>query len=428
MREPLFCRPQGRPSQANIYWKTYNFYEAEAQAREKPLLRINMDETSVPLIPAPLRGVVMRKWRYHTFARPGRFRAGRQQQRTNLTYVAFVSDDADLNRHLPQVVIGRTSILLVRDFQELLNAAPETIYLVRSESGWVTEPVLREIFGLLAEVLHQRRPEHAYVLAFDCASQHLQPSLLALLRGRGIYPLLVPAKMTWLLQPLDVYCFRYFKERLRRRFYDTFSQRPDAITMQWYLPVLYDVILETIQQKAWPDIFRNVGLLALQSSVSSYIKAHLELERIPALPALCPTQDEIAAICPRGRALPAVAFGALPKAKAAPALPEPAPVPALPAPAPPPEVLVPLGALEHPYYTRRQRRRLEAVAQDTMPAVASASASSSTAPPIGRAEALPPGWPKAPPAMPRPPPRPPPPLPPPPGPPTRLRTARTPPM
>ena len=160
----------------------------------------------------------MRKWRYHTFARPGRFRAGRQQQRTNLTYVAFVSDDADLNRHLPRVVIGRTSILLVRDFQELFNAAPETIYLVRSESGWVTEPVLREIFGLLAEVLHQRRPDHAYVLAFDCASQHMQPSLLTLLRRRGIYPLIVPAKMTWLLQPLDVYCFRYFQGKAAQAF------------------------------------------------------------------------------------------------------------------------------------------------------------------------------------------------------------------
>ena len=87
--------------------------------------------------------------------------------------------------------------------------------------------------------------------------------------------------------------------------------------MQWFLPLLYDVIVERIQQKPWPEICRNGGLLALQSGVSSYIKAHLELETIPALPALCPTQDEIAAICPRGRALPAVAFGALPKAKSA---------------------------------------------------------------------------------------------------------------
>ena len=209
--EPLFWRPRGRPPEAGIYWKGYNFYEAEAHARGRPLVRINMDETSVPVVPAPLRGVVMRSWRYHTFARPGRLRTGRQQQRANLTYVAFVSDDPELNRHFAQVVIGRKSILLLRDFPKLFNLAPDTIYLMRSDSGWAAEAVLRETLGLLAEVLHHRRPDHVYVLAFDCAPKNLQPALLWLLRGRGMCPLLVPAKMIWLRQPLDVYCFRYFK-------------------------------------------------------------------------------------------------------------------------------------------------------------------------------------------------------------------------
>ena len=199
--------------------------------------------------------------------------------------------------------------------------------------------------------------------------------------------------------------------------------------MQWFLPLLYDVIVERIQQKPWPEICRNGGLLALQSGVSSSNRPHLELETIDALPALPPTQDEVAAICPRCRALPAVVFGALPKAKAPAALPAAVPVLALPAPAPPAEVSVRPGALEHPYSTRRQRRRLEALAEKAVPGAASAAASSSASPLISRGEALPPGRPTAPPAMPRSPPRPPPAAPPPPPPPTRrsLRTSATPP-
>jgi hypothetical protein len=404
-----FQRPLGSPAEAAIYWKSYNYYEAEARARGLPLVRINMDETAVPVVPPPLKGVVMRRWRNMRFARPGRFQAGRNKNRQYLTYVAFVSDDHDLNRHLPQVVIGRKTILLQRDFMRLFNLTPDTVYLHRSDSGWNTGPVLREIYILLAKILQEHRPDHAYVLAFDCAACHMHAGLWALLRARGIYPVLVPAKTTWLLQPLDVHCFRYFKERLRRRFYDSFSERPAALTMDWFLPLLYEVILETIQQKPWPQIFRTVGLAALQSGVSSYIKAHLEHDTITAAPALPLSQDEVVAICPRNHALPAVVFGALPTPGMAKALPAEPPL-ALPAPPPPPEILMPAGALEHPYYTRRQRRRLEDSQGEAAPKAPTAAASSSSASQATfAAEAVPRAWPRAPPApkMPAPRPRPP---------------------
>ena len=137
-----------------------------------------MDETSVPLVPAALRGVVMRGWRRLHFPRQGRFPATRAQARTNLTYVAFVSDDADLNRQLPQVVIGRHNIFLQRDFRQLFEDTPDTIFLMRNASGWATAETLDEIFGLLATVLRQLRPDHAYLLVMDCAPQHMNPALL----------------------------------------------------------------------------------------------------------------------------------------------------------------------------------------------------------------------------------------------------------
>ena len=375
--------------EAQIFWKNYNFYEAEASARDVPLIRINMDESSVPLVPPALRGVVMRRWRSRRFARPGRFRAGRHLTRMNLTYVAFVSDDAELNRHLPQVVLGRKGILLQRDFRELFELAPDTVYLSRTDTGWATGPTIREIFELLIAVLQQQRPDHAYVLVMDCAPSHLEIETIVQLRAAGIHVLLVPAKLTWLLQPLDVTCFRYFKLCLRRRFYDRFSEQPAAICMRWFLPILYEVIVETIQQKPWPDIFRNVGLRALQSGVSSYIRAHLELDEIPPMPALPPTQLECDVICPRRRSLPAAAFGPLAKAAPLAPLPAPAPLLALPPPPPPPEIMVPVGPLEHPYFTRRQRRRLDHL---------SAASESSTLPPLpDSAQAVPPKWPALPP-------------------------------
>ena len=81
-------------------------------------------------------------------------------------------------------------------------------------------------------------------------------------------PLFVPAKTTSLLQPLDVYVFRVFKELLRRRFHDRYAVRSEGVDMQWFLRVLYEVIDEVIVARPWPHIFPNVGLSDGQLHVS----------------------------------------------------------------------------------------------------------------------------------------------------------------
>ena len=395
----LACAAPGISSQAAIYWQTHNWFEAEAAASGKPLLRLNMDETSVPLVPAAQRGVVMRGWRHRHFARQGRFPATRAQARTNLTYVAFVSDDAELNRQLPQFVIGRHSIFLQRDFAQLFADTPDTVFLIRNASGWATAEALAEIYRVLGTVLRQLRPDHAYLLVMDCAPQHMDPALLFRLRGHGIYPLLVPAKLTWLLQPLDVYIFRTFKERLRRRFHDAFALEHGPVTVHFFLPILYQVIAETIQ-RPWPDVFYKVGLDAQQTRVSGYIRAHLEQDAIEAAPNTRPTQDQIVAICPRGRPLLDRWFGPLPKAGGLLALPAPPPPrPALPPPAPPPEILVPAGPLEHRYFTRNQRRRLEE-RQESQERPAASSSSGLLRIRRPEPKASPAAWPKPMPALP----------------------------
>ena len=367
-----------------------------------------MDETSVPLVPAPLRGVVMRGWRRRHLARQGRFPATRAQARTNLTYVAFVSDDEEVNRQLPQFVIGRTSIFLQRDFAQLFEDTPDTVFLIRNESGWATSSALKEIYRVLAAVLREVRPNHAYLLVMDCAPQHLDPPSLLSLRALGIWTLLVPAKLTWLLQPLDVYIFRLFKELLRRRYHDAYALADGPVSVHFFLPTLYRVIEESIQ-RPWPDVFWKVGLDAQQTRVSRYIRDHLELASIDAAPATRPTQGQIEAICPRGRPLSLAAFGPMPKAGGMPALAAPPPRPALPPPPPPPEILLPQGPLQHPYFTRNQRRRLEE-RQESQERPAASSSSSVIVIRRPAPKALPAEWPKP---MAAPPPAPPPLAPPP---------------
>ena len=403
-----------------MYWQNYNFYEAEAAREGKPLLRINMDETSVPLVPQSFRGVVMRTWLRAQNATPPRFRAGRGKQRLNLTYVAFVSDDADLNRSLPQFVIVSRAAISAAAFATLYDQAPGLIFLIRSETSWTTAPVLVDIVRTLAAVLRQERPDHAYVLAFDVASSHMAPEVFRALRSARIFPLLVPAKVTWLLQPLDVFCFRLFKERLRRAYYDRFaSEQPPQVTLAWFLPVLYAEITRTILEHPWPDIFHKVGLSTGQLAVRSFIKDHLQLENITAPPAVALTEEEVKRICPARRPVSAHYFGALPVPKAVAALPAPAPVLELPPPPvailPPAPLAAPMlpppGVVEHSYNTRRQRRRVQTWQAQTAAAAAESQANSESQP-ASAGEPSSSAWPATPKAsMPKPPPPSPPPLP-----------------
>ena len=121
-------------SEARAYWQFGNYWSAQATASGKPLVRINMDETCVCLVQSPLRGVVLRAVGGRGARRPPRFRASRNQQRTNLTYVAFVTDCAALQAQLPQFIIGsRRACFPPRGFDELFNASPTSVFLMQGD-------------------------------------------------------------------------------------------------------------------------------------------------------------------------------------------------------------------------------------------------------------------------------------------------------
>ena len=93
-------------------WKIYNHYEEEARTQGKEILRVNLDETSVCVMQKPLQGVVMKTGRRVRTGVPSRLRVGRSLQRTNLTYVALISDDEEFSAQLPQIFLMRQVLLL----------------------------------------------------------------------------------------------------------------------------------------------------------------------------------------------------------------------------------------------------------------------------------------------------------------------------
>ena len=120
--------------------------------------------------------------------------------------------------------------------------------------------------------------------------------------------MLVPAKTTSLLQPLDVYVFRSFKELLRRKFHDLYAVHTQDVDGNWFLQVLYEVIQAVIASRAWPTIFEQVGLSEGQLQVTRYILDHLGVPLVAPLAIGPPTAADLAAVLPRGRIIAPALF------------------------------------------------------------------------------------------------------------------------
>ena len=256
-------------------WKTYNHYEAEARAAGKDLLKVNLDETSVCVVQKPLQGVVMKTGRRLLTGVPSRLRVGRSLQRTNLTYVALISDDAEFSAQLPQFIIGNRRSFPATRYGTYFQEAPRNVWLLVADTAWNTHVIMKKIIRVLALVGRVVRPNAQIVLCLDTHQSHIHEEVFATYHEEGIRPLLIPARTTSLLQPLDVWVFRVFKERLRRRFHDLHADAQGPADVPSLLAALYDAIDATILQRAWPHIFAECGLSHQQQHVSDFLQKHI---------------------------------------------------------------------------------------------------------------------------------------------------------
>ena len=116
----------------------------------------------------------------------------------------------------------------------------------------------------------------------------------------------IPARTTSLLQPLDVYVFRVFKDQLRRAFHDLHAVAGGPVQVDLILQALYNVIASTIVGRRWPHIFSRVGLSEGQLHVSRSLEDHLiwPAHLICPLDGLPLSDHDVAAMMPTGRPIP----------------------------------------------------------------------------------------------------------------------------
>ena len=112
---------------------------------------------------------------------------------------------------------------------------------------------------LLKQVLRPFRSTCDFVLSADTYRAHMtRPFLMALGRARIKY-MLIPAKLTWCLQPLDTHVFAQYKAALWKA-HQSRTCRSEAGRPSWEMVVgsLVEVIETVLRGKSWTQAFRDV--------------------------------------------------------------------------------------------------------------------------------------------------------------------------
>ena len=305
--ETFFTRPLPihlkvlRHPQAQTVWQWARFLFAAVGFSGKRPLIVNLDETSIPVIFSDVKGTVLVRNGPAAWATVPRQRATKGEMRMYFTHVAMICNDPALQPILPQVIFVGAAALTKTQFHLLGAELPDNVYLKRMPKGWNNADEHKVIIELLAMVLAGHE-DLQVILAFDAAPIHLAPKVLEQLRASGFLFLLVPAKLTWLLQPLDRCVFFRFKLYLKQRFTEAFL---NGVSNTEKVPRMIRLVIQAIryvlQKYTWEYAFRQTGLWIDQSSVAASIKRDLQIKDIPHIPCERPSAEMLRRCWPKNR-------------------------------------------------------------------------------------------------------------------------------
>ena len=270
---------------------------ALAQSAKAPLI-INMDEASVAFHLSGLVGTVLKTGPF-TSLRPGDS-VKLSARRGALTYIASICDDPTVNDLLPQILLGNPHQFVLRTIRAVQSELPANIFLWREESSWNNARIMQKYIDLLCSRLGGILEERTVFLVVDMAACHIQPSVHSHALEQGVRMILIPAGMTAVLQPLDVYVFSQFRSKMQELWLDCKGAAEDGeVTLALWLKVVSNAIQLIIAGKNWRRAFQRVGLMSGQSLLSAKILEALGWSSCPAVPEILPAVGQASAMFPR---------------------------------------------------------------------------------------------------------------------------------
>ena len=289
-------------SQAKAVWQWSNFLHDYSPPGRTPL-HINFDETNVKLYVDGGDGFLVNAARKRKrTARSLTNNIPKGQLRGSITHVSMVCDDPGIQARLPQLIIIGSRFITKEEF-ESIEPTPERacLRLVRSKTSWMTTEIFEYMVAQLARALGDAKNSRTIYVYGDAYKAHIGRRAWQAFNRHGINYCIIPAKLTWILQPCDTHVFAAYKNFLVNE-----CQRISVSRVGGRLSIhhLLDAVAATINKflnvSDWPKAFYDAGLVGNQRCVSRRVLEKIGQTDRPALPThTIPTLEQIRQVFPR---------------------------------------------------------------------------------------------------------------------------------
>ena len=147
------------------------------------------------------------------------------------------------------------------------------------------------------------------IIFFDAVRVHTTPRVFAACRAAGVWPIVVPAKTTWLLQPLDTDVFLPYKVQLRKAFQRARLGTVDgSLSISQFLGCVLEAVQVVLNGRGWAAAFDRNGFGCDQAALAASIARQLGVELPLNIPSSRPSADQIQLCFPRNATVPHVSL------------------------------------------------------------------------------------------------------------------------
>ena len=295
------------PHEAIAAWQWNNFLESRAPWNKK-IVHINLDETSCRLCGETNKGAVaIGQNGSRKDALQGEHRASLSARRAAVTLVAIVCDDTEIQKELPQVVIGSDKVVL-QTVSHTLNADPVgRVYCLRQKTAWLDSSRMSTIIKLLGKSLEKFRSTHYFILNMDACPMHCTQEVARACNRAKLRLCLVPASMTGVMQVCDTHVFSQLKafirqgmERLRLD-----SVTGEASTLR-VMQLVAEAVEHVVRNKDWKNAFVENGFRDKQRGLGGTLRRKLDLAEAPQVSSDLPSLSQLQLIFPQRFIVPVV--------------------------------------------------------------------------------------------------------------------------
>ena len=225
-----------------------------------------------------------------------------RQRRAAVTLVATICDDTGIQPRLPQFIVTNDKVVSAADVASLRGRLEPNVHVVRRSSAWVNGPVMATFVRAYARALKPFRASFQPILVLDACGVHMTSAFLRALARAKIWPLFVPASLTWLMQPCDTHCFALLKRFLCARYHEAQLQvHGRRIAGSEMIEHMSRAVRAVLQGRRWSPAFVGNGLCAGQKNIRTRVLRETGWCDGDVVPNTLPTLDDFYVLFPQRR-------------------------------------------------------------------------------------------------------------------------------